>query len=191
MAAAHESVLYDVHDLKVYPISSETASSPIYGAAVDVYGIAQVSLDPNFVTAELKGDGGRVLAKKGKIDRLNLSATYGRLSGDVLDVILGTTTTDESATQARTRFLQGTSLPYFKAALTIDDADNGIGSVHLTLYKCQITGGTLLGQQTDNFGQPTFDLEAIGLDTDGSEADYPDDLLADLDFYTTVTALPS
>lgn len=190
MAAQHETILFDVHDAKVYPMFSDNFASPAYGAGVDVYGIAAVSLDPNFVTNELKGDGGQVLAKKGRFDKMNVSATYGRLSGDVLDVILGTETTDESGTQARTRFINGTSMPYFKFACVIDDADNGIASVHLTLYKAQITGGSLLSQQTDAFGQPTFDLEAIGIDTDDSDEDWPISLMADLDFYTVQTALP-
>lgn len=187
MAAAHEAILFDVHDLKVYALTDDSGASPTYGAAVDVYGVAEVGLDPNFVTAELKGDG-RVIAKRGKIDRIGASATYGRLSGDVLDVILGTETTDPSATNARTRFLAGTTLPYFKMAFRIEDADNGIEDVLVTLYKCQVTGGTLLGQSTDSFGQPSFEVEAIGL---ASTAPTYLDVMADIDFYTTEQALPA
>lgn len=187
MAAAHEAILFDVHDLKVYPLTDDASASPTYGAAVDVYGVAEVGLDPNFVTAELKGDG-RIIAKRGKVDRIGFSATYGRLSADVLEVILGTTVTDPSATQARARLLAGTSLPYFKVAFRIEDADNGIEDVLVTLYKCQVTGGTLLGQSTDNFGQPSFEAEAIGL---ASTAANFLDVMADIDFYTEETALPA
>lgn len=191
MAAEHETVMFDVHDAKVYALTDDTGASPTYGAAVDVFGIAQVGLDPTFVTAELKGDGGKVLAKKGKIDRLGVQATYGRLSQDVLGIIMGANLTDVSASQAKARLIAGESLPYFKFACTIDDADNGIGSVHLTLFKCQMTGGSLLSGQTDNFSQPTLQAEAIGLEVDGTAGDFPTDLMADIDFFTTVTALPS
>lgn len=186
MPAAHEAILFDVHDFRVYPMTSDSGASPVYGAGVDVYGIAEVGLDPNFVTAELKGDG-RVIAKRGKIDRVALSATYGRLSADVLEVILDATVTDPGATQARVRLLAGTSLPYFKAAFRIEDADNGIEDVLVTLYKCQLTGGTLLGQSSDNFGQPSMEMEGIGLaSTDAAWTD----VMADIDFWTVATPLP-
>lgn len=187
MAAAHEAILFDVHDFKVYPLTADNSASPTYGAAVDVFGIAEVGLDMNLVTAELKGDG-KIIAKRGKLDRLPLSATYGRLSGAVLDVVLGALTTDLSATQARTRLLAGGSLPYFKAAFRIEDVDNGLEDVHVTLYKCQVTGGSLLGQSSDNFGQPSFTMDAIGL---ASTAANFLDLMADIDYFTTATALPA
>lgn len=183
--AEHETILFDVHDFKVYPMTSDNGASPVYGAAVDVYGIAEVGLDLNLVTAELKGDG-KVIAKKGRVDRLNGSATYGRLSGDVLDVIIESTTTDPSGTHARTRIEAGVSLPYFGAAFVIEDADNGIEDLVVVLYKCQITGGSLLGQSSDNFGQPSFEWEAIGLASSDTL-----DWMADVDFYTTETGVPS
>ena len=187
MPAAHEAILFDVHDFKVYALTDDSGASPVYGPAVDVYGIAEVGLDMNLVTAELKGDG-KIIAKRGKIDRLPLSATYGRLAGDVLDVVLGAATTDIGATQARTRLLAGQNLPYFKAAFRIEDADNGIEDVLVTCYKCQITGGTLLGQSSDNFGQPSFTMDAIGLAaTDPAFMD----VMADIDFYTVATPLPA
>lgn len=187
MAAETETILFDVHDLKVYPLTDDSGASPVYGAAVDVYGVAEVGLDPNLVSAELKGDG-RVIAKRGKIDRLNFSATYGRLAQEVLEVIMDFDVSAPSVTQSRARLLAGNSLPYFKAAFRIEDADNGIEDVHVTLYKCQVTGGTLLGQSSDNFGQPTFEAEAIALAaTDAAFLN----LMADIDFFTTETALPA
>lgn len=190
MAASHETIVFDVEDLKVYALVDDTGASPVYGAAVDVFGVSELSVEPQLVTAELKGDGGRVLAKRGKADRLTVSVTYGRLSGDVLDVILGTTTSDPSGTQARTRLVSGTSLPYFKLAALVSDTDRGIESVHITLYKCQLTGGSLLSQSTDEFGQPSFEAEAIGLDVTGGSSSWPTGLIADIDLYTVETPLP-
>lgn len=160
MAVAHETVTYDVHDFKVYPLLTNAAgASPTYDPAVDVPGIAEVSMDPNIVSAVLKGDA-RVMARKARIDEFTLSGTYGKLDLDVLEVLIGGTTSDPSGSQANWTIAPGSSLPYFKAKFKIDDTDVGIGSVVVTLYVCQLTGGTLLGQSTDNFGQPTFQLSA-------------------------------
>lgn len=158
MPTAHETTLYDVNDCKVYPLLTDVVgASPTYGAAVDVPGIANVSLDPNLVTAELKGDA-RVIAKKGKIDKFNVQATYGKLSLDVLKVILGGTVTSASGS-AKYSFSGANKLTYFKIEFAIDDAE--VGQVVVRLHKAQLTGGTLLGQQTDQFGQPTMSLEGI------------------------------
>jgi hypothetical protein len=164
MTAAHETVLYDVHDFKVYALLTDaTGASPTYGAAVDVPGIAEVGLDPNLVTKELKGDA-RIIAKKGRVDRFNLKATYGKLSLDVLGVILGGQVFDlgsGSSEEARWDLSSPAPLSTFKAEFKVDDLDIGLATVHVILYKCQLTGGTLFGQKSDDFGQPSMDLEGI------------------------------
>lgn len=160
-----QTVVYDVEDAKVALLTQDNATGVTYGALIDVPGIAEVSLDPNLVTAELKGDGGRVIAKKGKTDRMTFSATYGKLAMDVIRTILGgaVVATGVTPNQKNTwDLLSGTSLPYFLLAFQITDVDLGIGDVHVTLHKCQLTGGTLITGSTDSFGQPTLDLEAIG-----------------------------
>jgi len=235
MPLPHDTVMFDVHDCKVAPlISDQNGALPVYGTRIDVPGISEVGLDPNFVTAELKGDA-RVIAKKGRIDRVNFSGTYGKLALDVQAVLIGTSvsdvaatsiasitgaTTEDSATVTGTgytlalvgRGITGTGipagttiigltgsttltlsqpatadgvavalsvaaegasvvsrlsspapLPYFGLWFKIEDLDEGIGDLHVASYKCQITGGTLLGSSSDNFGQPSFDAEGIAL----------------------------
>jgi hypothetical protein len=163
---AHASVVFDVVDCKVYPLLTDIAgASPTYGAGVDVPGIAEVGVDPNIVSAELKGDA-RVIAQKGRTDRLSFSGTYGKLSGDVLAVILGGSITDSGTTPnqiAAYRLSSPASLPYFKIEFKIDDVEEGIGDLRVVLYKCKLTGGTLIGSSSDNFGQPSFDADAIAL----------------------------
>lgn len=265
MSIAHETVMFDVHDAKVAALLSDsTGSLPTYGPWTDVPGIAEVGLDPNFVTAELKGDA-RVIAKKGRIDRMNFSGTYGKLSLDVLGIILGSAVADlaavastpltglaaddDSTTVTGTGFTQalvgreitgtsiqpdtivlavnqaGTSmtislpvtatiasgtasvaavgavarariqapapLPYFGLKFKIEDLDVGVGDLHVVNHKCQITGGTLIGGSTDNFGQPSFDAEAIGLDghlPDGSGG-FDSNVMVDVNILDAVTAL--
>lgn len=172
-AETNETVVFDVHDFKVWAMIADNGASPTWSSvAVDVPGIAEVSLDPNFVTAELKGDA-KVIAKKGRIDRFNLSATYGKLALEVLRVILGGTRMDATSGLSRYRTKGKNSLPYFGCAFTIDDAD--VGQVRVILYKAQLTGGSLLSQQTEEFGQPSMELEGIPCDT-------VPDLFFDVDF---------
>jgi hypothetical protein len=166
MPITHASVVFDVNDCKVYPLLTDVAAaSPTYGAGVDVPGIASVTVNPNIVSAELKGDA-RVIAVRGRTDRLSFSGTYGRLSGDVMGVIMGTTTTDTGTTPNQTavfRMKSPASLPYFKIEFQILDVEEGLGDLRVVLYKCKLTGGTLLGTSSDNFGQPTFDADAIAI----------------------------
>lgn len=166
MPITHASVIFDVNDCKVYPMLTDVAgASPTYGAGVDVPGIASVTVNPNIVSAELKGDA-RVIAVRGRTDRITFSGTYGKLSGDVLAVILGTTVTDSGSTPnqlATFRLKSPGSLPYFKIEFQIQDVEEGIGDLRVVLYKCKLTGGTLLGTSSDNFGQPTFDADAIAI----------------------------
>jgi len=164
MPVSHESVLYDVHDFKVYPLlTDDVGEAPTYGPGIDVPGIAEVSTSPNFATNELKGDA-RVLAKKGRVDRFELDATYGKLSLDVLKTILGGAITDLGDVSAQWILTGDNSTPYFKAEFKISDLDQGLGDLHVVLYKCNLTDGTLISGQTDEFGQPELSLEAIPLD---------------------------
>ena len=172
MAATTETVVFDIHDFKVYSLTSDsTSASPSYGAAVDVPGISEVSLEPNLVTAELKGDA-RVIAKKGRIDRFKVSATYGKLSLAVLDAIMGGTVDTSigsgNSEEATYTLSSPAPLPYFKVEFKIDDLDEGLATVHVQLFKCQLTGGTLLSQSSDQFGQPKMEVEAIQPDYSSS-----------------------
>ena len=167
MAASTSAITFDVKDCKVYSVSTDTASSPTtWGSGVDVPGIQEVSLEPNFITNELKGDGGSVLSKKGKIDRLNFSCTYGELSLGVLAVLLGTTVVAGGTGSSETAALpiDDTTLPYFKISFLIDDLETSgdtLATVKVDLGKCQLTGGSLVSGSTDDFNSPTFTAEAI------------------------------
>jgi hypothetical protein len=167
MTVSQSAITFDVKDCKVYALTADVASSATtYGSAIDVPGIQEVSLEPNFITNELKGDGGVVLAKKGKIDRLNFSCTYSELSLDVLAVLLGQTITAAGAGDAETASMpiDDTSLPYFKVAFLIDDlqtSGDALATVVVTIQKAQLTGGSLVSGSTDSFNSPTFTAEGI------------------------------
>ena len=167
MAATESAITFDVKDCKISAVSADASgSATTYSASVDVPGITEVSLEPNFITNELKGNGGVVLAKKGKIDRLNFSCTYGELSLKVLEVLLGKTVTEAGTGTGETATLamDDTSLPYFRVQFLIDDlqtSGDSLAEVIVQLQKCQLTGGSLVSGSTDTFNQPNFTAEAI------------------------------
>jgi len=167
MAASTSAITFDVKDCKVAPQTADASgSASTWGTAIDVPGITEVSLEPNFITNELKGDGGVVLSKKGKIDRLNFSCTYGELSIDVLNVILGDTKAAAGSSDAETLTMPITdaTLPYFRIQFLIDDLEtsgDSLAEVIVQLQKCQLTGGSLVSGSTDSFNQPNFTAEAI------------------------------
>lgn len=167
MAVAQQAITFDVQDCKVYTIADLVGGSYTTSAGVDVPGVQEVSVEPNLITAELKGDG-KVVAKKGKIDRLNFTCTYSELSLPVLEKILGGTTVLAGATDAESAVLSitGGSLPYFSVAFLLtdlqsQDSGDAVASIKMELHKCQITGGTLLSGSTDDFATPSFTVEAI------------------------------
>lgn len=164
MTAGHDTILYDVHDCKVYALTSDsTSASPVYGAAVDVPGIAKASLDPNLVTAALKGDA-TTIARRGRIDSWKGSFLYGKLALDVLAVVLGGSVTDGGAGSSETATWDSTGpapLPYFKIEFKIDDVDTDLATVHFIAYKAQVTGGSIVGAESDKFSQPSMEIEAI------------------------------
>ena len=169
MAVAQSAITFDVQDCKVYPMNADPVGSAGYtiGTGIDVPGVQEVSVEPNLITAELKGDG-KVIAKKGKIDRLNFSCTYSELALTVLETILGGGTVEAGTGDAESSALTigGGSLPYFKVAflltdLQTQDAGDAVASIKMELFKCQITGGTLLSGSTDDFATPSFTAEGI------------------------------
>ena len=159
-AAAEETLVYDIEDCKVYTTDTDTtAASPTFGTAVDVPGISSISLDPNIVTAEIKGDGGKIIGFKSRADRFTVSATYSKLSLPVLEVLTGQTNTAE--TDDWVMNLDTDELPKFRIVFQVLDTSDDVGDIHVDLYVCRMSGGSLLSQSSDNFGAPTFDLVAF------------------------------
>lgn len=195
MPVSRQTVVFDVNDAKVYPLLTDiVGAAPTYGPGFDVPGITEVKVDPNLVTAELKGDA-RVIAKRGRTDRYNFSGTYSKLDFNVLTAIQGGAITDVT-TPARVtmRSASPARLPYFKLSFAIEDTDEGLGTLQVVMYKCQITGGSLIGSSSDNFGQPSFDAEAIALNgtlpAPGTTTPLVDaGVMVDWDLYAVATPL--
>ena len=169
-ALTRETTLFDVHHAAVWPLIGDVrgAASASYGASVSVPGIQQVGFQPNFVGGEVKGDS-QVQARRSKIDRIAFTCTESHFSLDVAAVIFGLavqdiTTEVAGATDGSYVDLDGDQrLPYFLFSFVIDETDPGVGSVLNVAWKCMLTGGALMGGQTDQFHSPGLDFEAIPL----------------------------
>lgn len=168
MPLGHATTVYDTQEMRVYPLTGDptNSASPTFGTGVEVQGVDSVSVTPNYQSAELKGSG-RVIARRSRIDRWQSQVTYDKLDLDVATVIFGGSgVVDTASTSADWVHDAATSAtPYFGAGIAIDQVDLGFGGVHLFLFRCQTTDGGLLDQSSDSFGQPTFNFDAIPLDS--------------------------
>jgi hypothetical protein len=166
VAASRESVAYDIQDVKVYVLLTDsTAASPTYGPGIDVPGIAELTATPQFTTAELKGDA-KIFARRGRLDKFSGTLKFDRIALNVMTAVIGGSVTDlgtGTAEEARYDFLAPASLPYFRVEGLIADTETelGISNIHVIFAKCQLTGGTLLTAQSDTFSQPTLNFDAI------------------------------
>ena len=188
-----QSVLYDVKALKIYsPLVADVVggASATWSAGVALQGVANISLTPNMVTGELKGDGGMVLSRKGRTDRLMCSFTYGRLGLDALAIMLGGVSGDTGtgvSEIATWQIAMPNTLPFFRVECQIVDTDNGVADVHAIMYKCQLKSATFIDSKTDGFGQPKIDVEAIPLLCAAAGA--PTGTIGNINMYAQQTAL--
>lgn len=181
-AGTHQTVLFDVCDFQIQQMLTDVAGAsagPSYGAAIDVPGVSAFSgFDPNIVSAELKGDC-RVIARKGRIDSVKAHFEYGKQSLDVLQALFSGRLFD-AGTQSGLRLAAGAPTQYFKCTATITGVDVGLTNAQVVFYKATLTGGTFFDQTTDNFGQPKFDVEGIGIDSGQANAADPPTFFAGL-----------
>lgn len=164
--AASTSV-FDICDGQLYVLLSDTvgaSAGPSYGAAIDVPGIGALSgVDPQIVSASLKGNC-RVIARQSYIDSVNFGVTFGKVATDVIQALNAGELWDSGVNHG-VRVKAGVHLPYFKFVGTITGVDAGKTQLQFIAYKAQTTSQTQLDQSSDNFGQPKFEANAIGIDS--------------------------
>lgn len=154
---------FDCADARIWPMLTDNiGSSPTYGEGIDVPGINNVTVEPEFISAVLKGDA-KTLARRARIDSMNFSAGYSLLNLDVLGALWNAQVTDPATTSdPQVLELQGAgSLPYFAFGFSILDAEVGIGAINVYGLKVQVSGGNIFDQSTDSFGGRSFQCSAI------------------------------
>ena len=116
---------------------TDTTTNPTYSTSVDVGGITTLSLTPNFLEKELRGDEA-VLDRYSRLETITFTFEHSYINLDALAVILGGAVAASGATpnQKQTFTLLSTDVAnYFKIEGQSKYAD--VGDVHVTLFKCK------------------------------------------------------
>ncbi len=186
MTISKKTALLGVNDLKIFPITQDSASAFTAGTAIDVPGVRQISVTFEIDEKELTGDE-KTLAVASKVKAVSFTSEYAELSLDVLSALSGgtvTTTTGNNET-ATFSFGEGDKPAYFQLQAKIDGTDSIIGGdCHICIYKAKVTAMPINGVQSD-FAVYTF--EGIGVYTQYAFGGKPK--LIDIDFHTTATDL--
>lgn len=145
MALVHFSKLFAVEDAQIAKLLTDPAGgTETYGPLIDVPGIKQVTLSGTVESKELRGDNA-LLDVNSVLKSLTLGITNAKISLDVEAVLIGGTVADSGLTpnQKVTHDLSGTDSPnYFKfiAKSPANGSDFVGGDVHITLWKCIVSG---------------------------------------------------
>lgn len=137
MPLGTESVVLGINDAKIAEITEDSAANLTYDTGIDVPGIKEIKVSPNFAEKKLKGDE-KTLDYYTKLEDIDWSFSNAKLSLDVLAVLLGGVVAEGGTTPniTQTYSLSGADTPkYFKLEGKTDYAD--VGDVHLILYKCK------------------------------------------------------
>jgi|GEM_PF-4618462 len=182
------SIVFSVHDLKLYPITDpgDASTDPTYGTAVDVPGVSEVTLESSITEEMLRGDG-RIIDSRSVLDSLSLSFTYGKLDPAVLAVLDGgTAETGSGPSLGTTRYVRTGAdiIPSFGFAALVSEVDSPGGAAKIYGYNSKINGGSLFGASDNSYNEPSFDAMVIPLVVD------PNPLFA-IDLEDTGTALPA
>jgi len=162
------SIVFSVHDLKLYPITDpgDASTDPTYGTPVDVPGVSEVTLEPSISEEMLRGDG-RIIDSRSVLDALSLSFTYGKLDPTVLAVLDGGTVSVNTGTTTTRYVRNGTDLiPSFGFAALVSEVDNPGGAAKIYGYNAKINGGSLFGASDNSYNEPSFDAQVIPLTVD-------------------------
>ena len=163
MTISHKTALLGVDDLKIFPVTNDTADSYTVSAGIDVPGVRQISLTFEIDQKELTGDE-KTLAVSSKIKSVTFNSEYAELSLDVLAALSGgsVSTSGSADTESATFSFSDGDLPkYFQLQAKINGTDSIVGGdCHIILYKCKASAIPINGVQND-FATYTFDGKGV------------------------------
>ena len=163
MTISHKTALLGVDDLKIFPVTNDTADSYTVSAGIDVPGVRQISLTFEIDQKELTGDE-KTLAVSSKIKSVTFNSEYAELSLDVLAALSGgsVSTSGSADTESATFSFSDGDLPkYFQLQAKINGTDSIVGGdCHIILYKCKASAIPINGVQND-FATHTFDGKGV------------------------------
>ncbi len=181
MPLATSSKVLGLNDMVISELTVDTSGTLTYGTAFDIPGVTKLTLTPNYVEKELRGDEA-LLDTYQRLAAVEFSFEHAMVSLDALKIITGGTLTASGTTpnQTQTLNISRTSLAkYFKLQGKIIYSDFASGDVWLTLYKCK--GQFKIEFQTEEYASISCSGKAIGTVKDGK--------IMDLVFRETTAAL--
>lgn len=173
MALTTTVKILELADAKIAPMTDDSSTAPAYGTAVDVPGIMKIGVAPKMENKKLYGDN-KLLDIWSKVTEVELDVECAELSLDAMKVIMGGSITASGTTpnQKQTYSLKGTdaSPGYFKIEGQWLYAGNGVGDVHIVLYKVKATDPPSYEVEgaNGNFGTVKFKGIAIPCNSNGS-----------------------
>jgi hypothetical protein len=156
MALETVTKLYGVDDIKLFPVTEDSASAFTYGSEVDVPGARQISLTFEIESKELRGDE-KLMDLVSKAKSITAKVENAKLSLDVLTTTLGGSVSSDSNT-ATFSFGSNAIIPYFQLHAQIKQTDNSGGDLHFVCYKTKITSFPINGTQ-DDYAICTFEVK--------------------------------
>jgi hypothetical protein len=164
--------LFSVQDLKLFPMLSDGPGGTAYDDGLDVPGIQQLGMSPEFLEKELQGDAER-LDVYSKLLGMTLKVQHGQVSLRVLAALLGATrtVTGSGATEVEELILGQADIPgYFKLAGRVDYLGSGVsGDYHSEFLKGKVNNFSI-EHQGEDYAQVSFEVKLVRRLSDGKMA---------------------
>lgn len=159
--------IFSIDNAAITPMLTDPiGGSATYGTKIDVPGIRSATLDPEILAKELFGDN-VIQGRSAKARQIMSKIEAARLNLDILAVLMGGAITDTGVTpnqKAEYNLLGSDAGKYFKLEYRVLGVElpgaAGGGDLHVTFWKCKITG-TALPVQMEEFAPHSFDVAAI------------------------------
>lgn len=165
--------MMELADAKIAKLTADSGTAPTYDVSVDLPGVTKITVSPKAETKKLYGDS-KLLDVYQKTTEVELDVECAELSLDAIKVLLGGTVTTSGTTPNETVTYslkaENSTPPYFKLEGQWLYAGDGIGDVHIVLYKCKVTDPPQVevNDASGNFGTVKFKAIAIPADSNGS-----------------------
>ena len=142
MALPTASKILLLQDCKISKMTADSDTGPTYETALDIPGIQTLELTPEMETKVLDGDDS-ILDIFSRVRLINFTWNAGKIPLDVLGILLGGSVSQSGTTpNQKAVYSLGSEHPaWFRLEGQAVYAEDGLGDVHVVLYKCKCTGG--------------------------------------------------
>lgn len=170
MALTHQVKQMELVDVQIASMTSDTGTTPVYGALVDIPGAIKVTATPKVESKRLEGDS-KLLDVFTRITEYELEVEHGILSLDALAILQGGAVADSGTTPSQKATYSLTSANvkagYWKLEGKWNHAGVGVGDVHVILYKCVMTDPPSIEapSASEDYGKPKFKAVAFATDS--------------------------